>query len=102
MSVSQEFFECLKASQDLESVGQRAHPLVVPVRKGRDVTKDPGFGLWPSDSLNCFAQCSSHGDFVQGRRGANHGKVRKHANGVTRGETKVAFSLPIVERKRPQ
>src|SRR5882762_6129888 len=93
VSVSQEFFECLKASQDLKSVGQRAHPLTIPARKGRDVTKDAGFGLRISAGLNGFAQCGSDGDFVEDRHSANHGDARKH-NGVTRGEIKVAFSLP--------
>lgn len=75
--------------------GQRAHPLAVPVRKGRDVTKDTGFGLGISAGLNGFAQCGSDGNFVEGRRGANHGEAREH-DGVTRREIKVAFSLPIV------
>jgi len=63
-------------SQDLESVGQRAHPLAVPARKSRDVTKDTGFGLRISTGLNSFAQCGSNGDFVEDRRGANHGEAR--------------------------
>ncbi len=78
VSVSQELFECLKASQDLESVRQRTHPLVIPARKGRNITKNTSFDLWKNAGLNSFAQCSSDGDLVEYRRGANHGEAREH------------------------
>lgn len=63
----------------------------VPTRKSRDVTKDTGFRLRISASLDGCAQCSRDGDFVEDWCGANHGETGEH-NGVTRGE-RIRFRL---------